>query len=355
MPRRPSLPLALLLLALLLVTAGCASLSGDTATETAETVDTADDVPTTTTGESTTAPPTTATRTPGDDAAVRASLVGTSVTGLNVSAADADRTDALATSLGVSARDIQFRVHDGTVEVYDARVSEQAVRDALAQHGFDVSDARVRAGVTGATQSAAVRTLETRLDVLGIDATVEAATVESRRGVAIAPADGNLSRVRTAVSDRGRVEIVAHFPANGSDGATHDVTLLTNDDFATVGAVQSGRPAPSVPVTITESAAANFSSSLVAFGFTDEGVTNCPTDAAEADPANASGYCLYTVHDGDVVYAAQMSAGLADVLESGEWEQDPRFVMTAANESAAQELRAHLQAGALPTRLALAG
>jgi preprotein translocase subunit SecD len=346
------------LLALLVVTAGCASLSGDRATETTtDAVGTDDDVLSTDTSEPTpdqATPTTDASDTPTDDTTVRASLVGSSVTGLNVSVADTERKDALAQALDVPTRNVRLRTDRGVLEVYDADVSGQALRDALAQRGFDTSDARVRQGVTDATQAETVGALETRLDTLGIDATVESATVDGRRGVAITPADGNLSRVRDAVADRGRVEIVAHFPANGSDGAYHDVTVLTNEDVANVGAVQAGRAAPYVPVTVTSSAAANFSSSLVAFGFTGEGVANCPTDAATADPANASGYCLYTVHDGDVVYAAGMSAGLADAIESGEWEQDPAFVMTAANESAAQELRAHLQAGALPTRLALA-
>jgi preprotein translocase subunit SecD len=284
---------------------------------------------------------------------VRASLVGTTATGVNLSAAKAtEDAGALADELGVPVSDVRLRPATSTVEVYDANVSESALAGALDDLGFVTPGLRTRAGVTDETQQATVRTLEARLDVLGIDATVEAATVDGRRGVAVTPTDGNASAVRDAVRDRGRVEIVAHFPADGS-GEPRSVTLLENADFERVGTAQAGRQNPYVPVTVAEDAAGNFSSALVGFGFTDEGVGDCPTDAATADPANASGHCLYTVHDGDVVYAASLSAGLADAIESGEWEASPRFVMTAVNESAARELQAHLEAGALPTRLSI--
>lgn len=359
MPRRPSLPLASLALALLLVTAGCASLSGDTVTPTTDAVGTNDDVPqtdTTTDAEPTNADTTTGGASDGtsDESAVRASLVGTTATGVNLSGVDtAEQTSALAAALDVSARDVRLGAERGTLEVFDASVSETAIADALAEQGLGTDTTRIRPGVTDATQAATVRTLESRLNVLGIDATVEATAVDGRRGVVVIPADGNVSQVRDAVRDRGRVEIVAHFPANGSDDGARDVTLLANEDFERIGTAQVGQTSPYVPVTVTTDAAANFSSALVEFGFTGEGVSNCPTDAATADPANASGYCLLTVHDGEVVYAAGMSAGLANAMESGEWERDARFVMTAVNTSAARELQAHLEAGALPTRLAL--
>lgn len=365
MPRRPPLPLASLALALLVVTAGCASLTGDTAQPTTDAGAT-DDVPTTDAAETDDVPTTATTamasdETPTDratgqspnDTVVRASLVGTTATGANLSAANATETaGALAADLGVPASDVRLRPETGTVEVFDANVSGSALAGALDDLGVAAPGLRTRAGVADATQQATVRTLEARLDVLGIDATVETATVDGRRGVAVTPTDGNASAVRDAVRDRGRVEIVAHFPANGS-GESRSVTLLENGDFERVGTAQVGRQNPYVPVTVAGDAAANFSSALVGFGFTDEGVGDCPTDAARADPTNASGHCLYTVHDGDVVYAASLSAGLADTIESGEWEASPRFVMTAANVSAAQELQAHLEAGALPTRLSI--
>jgi preprotein translocase subunit SecD len=375
MRRRPSLLIATLALALLAVTAGCASLTGDGPADTATATDAPTDTAATTdttattdtatdgsTGDDSTTDDSTSTETPADDAVVRASLVGVTATDLDLSAADRNRTTAIADALGVDTRDVRMRPAEGTVEVFDDGVSAAELVDALDGQDIDAAAGDVRPGVTRATQSTAVRTLSERFQVLGIEASVETATVDDRRGVAVTPTDGNASRIREAVRDRGTVEIAARFPANetadtAAADAYRDVTLLTNGDFVSVGTVQrpgTGSPAPAVPVTVTDEAAANFSSGLVEFGFTGEGVANCPTDAARADPANATGYCLFTVHDGDVVYAAGMSAGLADQIESGEWAADPQFVMTATNESEAQELRAHLVAGALPTRLSVA-
>ena len=381
MRRRPSLPIATLAVALLVLTAGCASLTGGDGTATPTDVQTpatdagatatddpgdgsddgsADDEPAN--GESTDDGGATDGGGATDDAVVRASLVGVTATDLNRDDLNVDQQAAIADALGVDEQDVRVRPV-GTVEVFDASVTRSELVDALGQQGIDTAAGRVYAGVTDRTQEETVRTLTERLDVLDVEATVEAATVDDRRGVAVTPADGNVSRVREAIGDRGTVEIVAHFPANATDETAapddyRDVTLLTNADFESVGAVQrpgGGNPTPAVPVTVADEAAANFSSGLVTFGFTGEGVANCPTAAAREDPANASGYCLFTVHDGEVVYAAQMSAALADQMASGEWAADPQFVMTAANESEAQELRAHLVAGALPTRLSVAG
>jgi len=373
MRRRPSLPLAPLLLALLVATAGCASLSGGDGTTTATdgSTTTATDAPTDTADDgapgdeptdddSTDDEPSDDDST--DDASVRASLVGVTATDLDLSPEDRNRTDDIADALGVDGRDVRLHPTEGAVEVFDDDVSASELVDALGEGGIDATTETVRPGVTGETQSSTVRTLSERFAVLDIGATVEAARVEGRRGVVITPADGNVSRVREAISDRGTVEIAARFPAaetdeTAADDDYRDVTLLDNDDFAAIGTAQQprgGGTTPNVPVTLTDEAAANFSSALVEFGFTDEGIANCPTDAARADPANATGYCLFTVHDGNVVYAAGMSAELADVIGNGEFREDPRFVMTAENMSEARELQANLAAGALPTRLSVA-
>jgi preprotein translocase subunit SecD len=43
-----------------------------------------------------------------------------------------------------------------------------------------------------------------------------------------------------------------------------------------------------------------------------------------------------------------MSAGLADLLNSGDFEADPRFVVTASSMEKAQELELYLRSGSLP-------
>jgi preprotein translocase subunit SecD len=150
------------------------------------------------------------------------------------------------------------------------------------------------------------------------------------------------------------VFVTAHYPVQRNGTTTYEQTrMLDNDDFARVGTARSPQEGgqPFVPVTLKAEAADRFVRVMVQNGFTGEGVANCPTNVALQNPDNASGWCLYTVQDGNVVYAAQMSQDLAGTLESGDFTRDPRFTMTTNNLSEAQELQINLNAGALPTEL----
>jgi preprotein translocase subunit SecD len=83
-------------------------------------------------------------------------------------------------------------------------------------------------------------------------------------------------------------------------------------------------------------------------GFTSsDGINTCQWQDSPDEP----GYCLYTVVDGEKTYGASMSAGLADTLDSGEFSQDPRFVMNTTDFEKAQELESDLRLGSLPTEL----
>ncbi|WP_136717200.1 hypothetical protein [Halorientalis salina] len=302
-------------------------------------------------------PATGAATTDGNETALTAEIQGTTATNVSVPAEDVGAVrSTVATELGVDEQSVRVAPPGDTVEVRERNVSTAALRDALDAAGLDGSAATISESVTARTQAETVRVVATRLDQAGIDATVRNATTDDgTRGVAIRSTDADRDDVVGNLTFEGRIEFVAHFPAG--NGSYRDVTLLTNDDFANVGSARpgaAGRPNPYVPVTLTDEAAANYSAAMREFGFTSsEGIGNCPTDDARADPANASGYCLYTASDGEVIYAAQMSAGLARQFENGEFAADPQFVITAQNMSEARDLALSLRAGALPAPLEL--
>lgn len=259
----------------------------------------------------------------------------------------------LAGNLGVEEQAINIVSADRTVEIRASNVSTAALHDALAGTALDVSGATIRRSVTADTQAETVQILRDRLSKAGFDTTVRGTTADGVRGVRVRASNAPRPELVSNLSYQGRVAIVAHFPDNGSQ---RDVTLLTNDDFATVGSPQY-RPRSGgyfVPVTLTDPAAENFSTAMRNFGFTgDAGIGNCSTQTAQQHPNDASGYCLYTRYDGHVVYAAQMSGGLATEFENGDFVEDPRFVITAANASRARDLALSLRAGAVPAPLAV--
>jgi len=147
----------------------------------------------------------------------------------------------------------------------------------------------------------------------------------------------------TATATAGTVKIVASYPEQDDETtAQRQQTVLTEDDFASVGSAQEagqGRP-PRVPVTLTDAAAEDFVAALRERGFTSgEGVSACRYESNPDDP----GYCLHTVVDGDIVYTAGMSTGLAEMMESGEFSENPAFVLQTRTFSKAEEIAAALR------------
>jgi preprotein translocase subunit SecD len=248
-------------------------------------------------------------------------------------------TGTIANELDLGAARIRVDRTSDTVEVLANR-SDAAILAALREADIDTEDVAVRRGVSNGTRDAVAAALRDRIAAAGLEANTSVAVAgDSRLRIrTTAP-----STVLSAVTVRGDVAIVGGFP--GSD-APRRVELVDADGLATVGAVQV-RPggAPYVPVTLTDAAARNFSSTLVDNGFTDEANTSsCRYDEAPTEP----GYCLFTVVDGEVVYAASLSPGLADIMRDGEFVEDPRFVVTAANRSTARQLATTLRTGPLP-------
>ena len=291
---------------------------------------------------------------------LRAPLVGVTAEGVDVTV---DNQAAIASAVaaeldGVTRANVRARPDLDTVEVF-VDVEQAAFEAALADAGIEAEE--VRPGVTAPTRQTTVEVIREKINAAGLSggSVQEVTTSTGEHFIQIEVPNRNQSQVRELVATRGTVEIVAHFP-NGSGEGAREETVLTQDQVANVGNAQApsgqvgGVNAPHVPIVLTDEAAASFAEDMRAYGFTGPGVGACPPDAPPVG-TNQEGYCLYTVLDGQVVYSASMSSGLAGDIESGDFVQGKNFVMTTTNMSSARELAINLRAGALPAPLDLEG
>jgi len=283
---------------------------------------------------------------------VRAPLVGMTAEGVEVTPEEeSDIERQLAARLGVSLLDVQARPQGNTVELFNESFTRAEFRAELEAAGL--SPETVRPGVTRPTRETVARVLQQKINQVGLSggsaSTVTSATGESFVLVEV-PGDRSREEVLELISQRGQVQVIAHFPERRNGSLVYrDVPLFTQDGLADVQPVRedprTGQPV--VPVTLTQGAAENFSNAMRQFGFTNEGVSSCRYREDRSD----AGYCLYTVVDGRVVYAAGIAPDLADIIRAGDFVKDPAYQTSAPNTSAAQRLRVNLQAGALPTNL----
>ncbi|WP_435076228.1 preprotein translocase subunit SecD [Halococcus sp. AFM35] len=314
---------------------------------------------------------------------IRAPLSGLTAENVDVGPrAEGNLTSQVASELNLSVTDVQVRTGNGsaTVEVYSKNVSQREFASALQSAGYSVQQDDIRNGLTEQTYETAVEVLSNKISESGLSGgTVQTVATGGQRYIQIAVPNQNRSEVRELVADQGQVQIVAYFPvegnrtpsycegpigANASGNAsggtgpnTCNVTVLPSQQaFQSVGTVQQDQQTgePVVPVTLTDQAAGPFTQAMQRFGF--------------ANPANAGtcqfergggGYCLLTVRDGEVVYAAGIAPGtpqnpgLARQFASGEFVNRPQYQTSAQNVSEAQSLQVDLQAGALPAPLNL--
>ena len=258
-------------------------------------------------------------------AVVELSVLGTTAEGVDAASADRERVRAVvAAELGVRNRSVA--VVGDAVEVRRPNVPPAGLRDALAAAGFDTANVTVRAGVTEQTREVVADVLQRRLEVAGLTAVeVSRSRVDGQPRVVVRAPDAAPEEVRRVTTRRGRVALVARAPAQGGGNRT------------------------AVLATLTDEAAARFTSRLVDLGLTGEGVSACRYRESPDQP----GYCIYTRLDGERVFAAGMSPGLAEQIRSGEFGARPAFTLQTGNFSRAQELKIALESGALPAPVAV--
>jgi preprotein translocase subunit SecD len=275
---------------------------------------------------------------------LRATVTGVTAEGVNVSTENEDTIESdVVAALNVDADNVRARPGIDTVEVY-ANVSNADFRDALTSTGYQPDT--VRRGVTEPTRDSIVSIIGTKVDATGLSGAnvnaIQPQGGDNTHYVVIEVPGRNASQVRDLIEGRGEVELWAYYPQNGNQTNT---TVLQGSDLANVDPPTTNRNGePIVPVELTQEAAPQFADAMRQYGFTSgQGIRNCQFPGG--------GYCLLTVLDGDVVYDASMGPRLADDLDSGSFERNPTFTITATTTEQARQLQVNLRAGALPAEL----
>jgi len=353
-PRSGGRSVAVLLVVLLVGTAGCSSLSGvdDGGREGSPTGSVTPSPATGPDQQSDSATPATESeqRPDSDETRLRADVVGLTAEGVG---AEAEQTRAtVADRLDVEPIAVRVRpdVGNGTVEVFAATVTAGEFRRALNETGYQPET--VRTGVTDATRGELVAAVRERLRSSGFDGSTQVSATGDRLTVTVT--ERNASAVRNVLHDRGTVRVYA-VARNDTTGEWTHRRLLTGDDIAAVGDVRTPPGgSPQVPVTIEAAAAERFQSELVAAGF-DDGAA-CGVDAADHDTVETiNETCLVTTLDGEPVFVGGVGPGLGQSFADGSFANDPQFVMTTESTSAADALALALRSGRLPAPLAFEG
>jgi preprotein translocase subunit SecD len=289
---------------------------------------------------------------------LRGQPVGITAEGLNLPAEpDAISTlqSTVADELGVDLINVSVREapgDDGAVEVFTNTVDDTELQSALSAAGLNVSLDQIRDGVTEETLESTQDVIQNRVNAVGISGG-SASIVRSATGadyVVVEVPNREIAEVEDVITSRGSVQVVATYPTQTENGTVYEnTTVLEQDDFAGISPAQQaseGRP-PRVPVSLTPAAAQSFAADMNEFGFTNEGVGNCRAETSPDDP----GWCLYTVDDGEVIYSAGLSPGLAGDMQSGAFENSRSFILETRTFDTAQAVQISLESGALPTTL----
>jgi preprotein translocase subunit SecD len=297
---------------------------------------------------------------------IRAPLVGLTAEGLTVHPNETGEVQStVSDELGVSRGDVNVRPRteaEADVEVVASNVTRSDFTDALDAAGVEVAVGDVRNGTTRETRDQTVETMNSKINRAGLGGGQASSTtsVTGESFVVVEVPNANRSEVRNLIGRRGAVEVKAHHPVETDNGTEYvNNTALTNEQLeqSNIGTAQVRQGVPSVDVTLTDEAAEDYRQTLRDAGFTSsQGVSNCNLEReenGEYDLGETSnrGYCLLTTLDGEVVYSAGITAGLADLVESGEFLDDPTFLAQTASMEEAQQLQINMRAGALPARM----
>lgn len=288
---------------------------------------------------------------------IRAPLTGVtaeSVTVQNGTDASALERDVASHLDDIAATDVTVRPRysdgrgQGAIEVTADNVTTDDLASALDAEDIEYGD--VRAGVTSETRAETVRVINDKINHAGLSGgTAREVTSGEDHFVLIEVPDQRRGELVDLLNQRGSVRVDLYYPTreNGTTTYTTETALLEQGDFQRVNVpADTEELGPHVPVALHDDAAQRFEDATIRSGMA-RGGSACRYDTSP----NETGACLLTLVDGEVVYSAGMSPGLATTIENGEWVKDPTFVLQTTNYSEAQDLSLHLRAGALPASL----
>ena len=294
---------------------------------------------------------------------IRGVLVGLVAEDMAISHDEAfDVERAVTDELGLDGIDVELRERGANrfdVEVFSENVTKADVVDALDAAGVDATEDDIREGTTSETRTAAVDTLSERIDRTGLSGS-SVTTVSSATGghfIVVEVPGEDRETVEELIGDPGRVQVIAGYPVEGENGTELETEeVLTTEDFSSISPARDAdeeNPRPNVPLSLEDDAGERYANLMMDAGFTGQGVGQCFFNATEHDGPREDEWCLYTVVDGEYVYGASMSPNLAETIESGNFVNDPRFIMQTGSFEEAQQLEINLRAGALPTELTI--
>lgn len=298
---------------------------------------------------------------------VRAPLAGLTAEGLDIDPGEeAEIESEIAEELDINSRDVRVtpgemeeagEEQEGTIEITTDTVDEEEFLAALraVDGDFDVEEEDIRQGVTEETVDDAVEVLEEKIQQSPFAAgDVQKSTSSTGEHFIVVEVPGqDRETVIDLIEDRGFVEVYAHYP---TDDGYEETAAIQPDDIQSISPPEEDDThGPHVSLTLDEEGAEEFSETMIETGFTQEGYDACawPQDADgnfEQD-SDDPGYCLVTVVDGEVVYVATFGEDLAASVESGEYLDDRRFIMTGQSIEDVRNLRVNLLAGETPAPL----
>ena len=287
---------------------------------------------------------------------VRAPLVGMTATGLDFEPDDERSIEqTIQDELDVGAGDVRADAEDGTVELFADEfvgdTDQETFAAALGEAGLSVGTGDVRMGVTSDTRGQTEDVLNNKINAGGLaGGSASQVAAPGQQFMLVEVPGANRTEVIDLIGERGQVETVALYPSE--DGGYETTSLLDQSDFADIGGArqaEGGNP-PNVPVVLTESAAGEFVDAMVDLGFTDN-TGRCNYDLEAGEPEDENSYCLLTVLDGEVVFAASLGSDLGSSIENSDFLADPSYQTTAETFEDARELELNIRAGALPTNL----
>ncbi len=241
-----------------------------------------------------------------------------------------------------------------TVELTTENATTDDLAGALDAAGYGYEE--VQEGVTDVTIQQAVVVLRSKVNEAGLSGG-SVRTVESggENFVLIEVPNEDRSEVVDLVDSRGTVRIVVYHPVQQNNTTTYvNTTAITQEQFQSVGtARQNDAGGAFVQVAVREDAAPGVRQTFVDTGVARQGGSEC---RYESSPQSTEP-CILVVRDGAVVSSFGMDGGLASTIRSGEWVNNPTFILTTGQGQEAfqraQEVSVDLRAGALPAPLAL--
>ncbi|WP_058992793.1 preprotein translocase subunit SecD [Haloarcula sp. CBA1127] len=303
---------------------------------------------------------------------LRAPIVGITAENVNVTQADSSQLEqTVADELDLDTIDVRVRPitserSAGAVEVVTKDVTHQELRTALENNGYQPTT--VRDGVTPETRQEMVEAVDEKLRTSALSgASVQIVNVPGgQHFVSITAPDRDREELVDLLNERGTVKIYAVYPG-GENGTFVREEVLKRSQMSDISAADREGVGWAVYITVSSDAADGFAQRMVDAGFGDgapcgnynHSDIQQTTASGSADPALANDEpgCLVHTLNGEVVTARGVTPGLGESFASGEFANDPVYVMqTGSSDNPAEtasEIELNLRAGQLPAPLDL--